>query len=140
MAALGREGRIIAMDCDPAAVDRASEDPPAPPPRFTAVRGRFSEIEQVLESLGVERLDGILADLGLSSDQLDDPSRGLSFAVDGPLDMRLDPSRPRTAEDLLRTIDDRSLERIFTEYGELPRARAAVRAIRRAQAGGRTLG
>jgi len=140
VAALGREGRLIAMDCDPAAVDRASVDPPAPPPRFTALRGRFSEIEDVLEPLGVERLDGILADLGLSSVQLEDPARGLSFAVDGPLDMRLDPSRPRTAEDLLRTTDDRSLERIFTEYGELPRARAAVRAIRRAQAGGRTLG
>jgi 16S rRNA (cytosine1402-N4)-methyltransferase len=140
VAALGREGRVIAMDCDPAAVDRASVDPPASPPRFIALRGRFSEMESALAPLGIERLDGILADLGISSRQLDDPARGLSFAVDGPLDMRLDPSRPLTGETLLRTIDDRSLERLFATYGELPRARSAVRAIRRAQAQGGPLG
>ena len=140
VAALGREGRVIAMDCDPAAVDRAKVDPPAPPPRFTALRGRFSEIEAVLEPLGISRLDGILADLGLSSEQLDDPARGLSFAVDGPLDLRLDPSRPLTGEGLLAALDDRSLERLLATYGELPRARSAVRAIRKAQARGGPIG
>ena len=134
VAALGGEARVIAMDCDPAAVERASANPPAPPPRFTPVRGRFSEVESVLERLGVASVDGILADLGLSSDQLDDPARGLSFTSDAPLDMRLDPSRPQTADAFLRSVEDRALERVLGEFGELPRARAATRAIRRALA------
>lgn len=134
VAALGGEARVIAMDCDPAAVERARANPPAPPPRFTAVRGRFSTMEQTLGELGVAVVDGILADLGISSDQLDDAARGLSFAQDGPLDMRLDPSLPMTADALIRSSDDRALERILVTYGELPRARAAVRAIHRAAA------
>jgi 16S rRNA (cytosine1402-N4)-methyltransferase len=132
VAALGGEARVIAMDCDPAAVERASADPPAPPPRFTPVRGRFSEMEPLLRERGILQVDGILADLGLSSVQLDDPARGLSFASEGPLDMRLDPSRSITADALIRSSDDRALERILNEWGELPRSRAAVRAIRRA--------
>jgi 16S rRNA (cytosine1402-N4)-methyltransferase len=132
VAALGGGGRVIALDCDPAAVERASASPPAPPPRFTPVRGRFSDLESVLDQIGIAEVDGILADLGLSSDQLDDPARGLSFATEGPLDMRLDPSRPMTADALIRGVDDRALERILATYGELPRARSAVRAIRRA--------
>ncbi len=130
----GDRARVVGIDCDPEAVERARTEPPAPLPRFIAVRGRFSEIETVLGSLGIESVDGILADLGLSSDQLDDPSRGLSFTHDGPLDMRLDPSRPMTADALLRSLDDRELQRVLSEYGELPRAHAAVRAIRRALA------
>lgn len=133
VAALGGEGKVIAMDCDSAAVERACADPPAPPPHFFAVRGRFSEIDETLAGLGISVVDGILADLGLSSDQLADPVRGLSYTVEGPLDMRLDPSRLMTADALIRRSDDRTLERILVEYGELPRARAAVRAIRRAQ-------
>jgi len=134
VAALGGEARVIAMDCDPVAVERARANPPAPPHRFTAARGRFSEIEQVLGELGLNRVHGLLADLGISSDQLDDPSRGLSSAHDGPLDMRLDPSLPTTADAWIRGADDRALERALATYGELPRARAAVRAIRRAAA------
>lgn len=139
VAALGGGARVIALDCDPAAVERASANPPAPPPRFTPVRGRFSDLESVLDQLGITEVDGILADLGLSSDQLDDPARGLSFAAEGPLDMRLDPSRPMTADALIHGADDRALERILVTYGELPRARAAVRAIRRAQAASQPL-
>jgi len=85
-------------------------------------------------AIGVAAVDGIIADLGISSDQLDDPSRGLSFAQDGPLDMRLDPSRPLTAAALIRGTDEKSLARLLSEFGELPRAHAAARAIRRAQA------
>jgi 16S rRNA (cytosine1402-N4)-methyltransferase len=130
----GDRGRVVGIDCDPEAVERARTDPPAPAPRFTAALGRFSQIEAVLSSLGIDAVDGILADLGLSSDQLDDPARGLSFTHDGPLDMRLDPSRPLTADALIRDLDDRALTRVLSEYGELPRAHAAVRAIRRAAA------
>jgi 16S rRNA (cytosine1402-N4)-methyltransferase len=95
-----------------------------------ARRARFSQIGSALRSLGIEQVDGILADLGLSSMQLDDPSRGFSFSATGPLDMRLDPSLPIDAETLLRSIDDRELTRILRELGEVPRPRAVVRAVR----------
>jgi 16S rRNA (cytosine1402-N4)-methyltransferase len=125
-------GRVVAADCDPAAVDRAIDRPPAPAPRFTAVRARFSTLEPALQALSLPAVDGVLADLGLSSDQLDDPARGLSFAADAPLDMRLDPSRPQTADAWIRSAGEPALERAFAEMGELPRARAAARAVRRA--------
>ncbi|MGE5179363.1 MAG: 16S rRNA (cytosine(1402)-N(4))-methyltransferase RsmH [Bacteroidota bacterium] len=133
LAALGgEESKVIGIDCDPAAVARIEKDPPAPPPRFVAVRARFSTLEAELRERGIERVDGILADLGLSSDQLDDPSRGLSFAAEGPLDMRLDPSRPETADRFVRRLGEADLARILSEYGELQRAKAAARVIRRA--------
>lgn len=133
LAALGgEESKVIGIDCDPAAVARIEKDPPAPPPRFVAARARFSTLETVLRERGIERVDGILADLGLSSDQLDDPSRGLSFAAEGPLDMRLDPSRPETADRLVRRLGETDLARVLSEYGELPRAKAAARVMRRA--------
>jgi 16S rRNA (cytosine1402-N4)-methyltransferase len=125
-------GRLIGLDCDPAAIARAVSAPPAPEPRFVSRRARFSELEETLDDLGVVPVDGVLADLGLSSAQLDDPQRGLSFAMDGPLDMRLDPSRPLTADALIRESDDRLLLRVLTEYGEVPRARAVLGVIRRA--------
>jgi 16S rRNA (cytosine1402-N4)-methyltransferase len=132
LAALDPEGRVIALDCDPAAVARALADPPAPEPRFLARRARFSQLVETLGAAGVGPVDGLLADLGISSDQLDDPARGLAFSAEGPLDMRIDPSRPLGADAWIRRSDDRSLERALEVYGELPRARAAVAAIRRA--------
>ena len=133
LAALGGEdSRVIGIDCDPAAVAFSSEHPPSPAPRFTAARGRFSTLEETLRSLGVAQVDGILADLGLSSDQLDDPRRGLSFAAEGALDMRLDLSRPETADGLIRSLPEPALARLLSEYGELPRAKTAARVMRRA--------
>lgn len=133
LAALGGEGsRVIGIDCDPAAVARMLASPPAEAPRFLAAHGRFSTLEGTLESLGVESVDGILADLGISSDQLDDPRRGLAFGSEGPLDMRLDPTRPETADRLIRRLSERDLARLLSEYGELPRANRAARAIHRA--------
>ncbi len=131
---LGVDGRLVGLDCDPAVVDRARANPPAPEPRFRAGRARFSRMAEALGDLGIDQVDGILADLGLSSVQLDDPERGFSFSAPGPLDMRLDPSLPMTAEALLRHADDEELVRILRELGEVPRPRAAVRAIRRALA------
>jgi 16S rRNA (cytosine1402-N4)-methyltransferase len=132
LTALDPAGRVIGLDCDPAAVARAEAAPPAPAQRFVARRARFSELESTLADLGVGPVDGLLADLGISSVQLDDPERGLSFAGEGPLDMRLDPSRPLTADAWIRRSDDRTLFRALAEYGELPRPRAALAAIRRA--------
>ncbi len=136
LASLGVDGMVVGLDCDPAAVAVARATPPAPEPRFRAARARFSQMEEALRGLGIGRVDGILADLGLSSVQLDDPERGFSFSAPGPLDMRLDPSLPLTAEDLLRRADDEELARILRELGEVPRPRAAVRAIRRALTAG----
>ena len=129
---LGGEGRLVGLDCDPAAVERARAHPPGPEPRFRARRARISDMGEALRELGVERVDGILADLGLSSIQLDDPARGFSFSAPGPLDMRLDPSLPTSAETLLRGLDDEDLARLLRDLGEVPRPRAVVRAIRRA--------
>ncbi len=130
--ALGPRGRVIGLDCDPDAVARAAAAPPAPEPRFTARRARFSELEAALQALACGPVDGLLADLGLSSAQLDDPARGLSFTAEGPLDMRLDPSRPLTADALIRRSGDAHLLRVLAEYGEVPRPRAVLAAIRRA--------
>jgi len=132
LAATGGEGRVIGIDCDPAAVQRAVAQPFHAEPRFIARHGRFSTLEETLASLGVSAVDGILADLGLSSTQLDDPSRGLSFSAPGPLDMRLDPTRAESADQLLRQLSERQLATILSEFGELPRANGAARAIRRA--------
>jgi 16S rRNA (cytosine1402-N4)-methyltransferase len=127
----GMDVRVIGIDGDASAVERARRTPPALAPRFTAVRARFSELETALASLGVEQVDGILADLGFSSIQLDDPWRGLSYDREGPLDMRLDPSRPETADDRIARADDATLAGWLSELGELPKARVAARAIRR---------
>ena len=127
----GMDARVIGMDCDPAAVDAARRTPPALAPAFTAVRARFSQLENALESLHVDQVDGILADLGLSSIQLDDPIRGLSYDREGPLDMRLDPSREMGADELIARVDEATLAGWLAEYGELPRAHAAARVMRR---------
>jgi len=132
LGSLGGEGRLVGLDCDPAAVERARAHPPGPEPRFRARRARFSDMGEALRGLGVERVDGILADLGLSSIQLDDPARGFSFGATGSLDMRLDPSLPMSAERLLRSTGDEDLALLLRELGEVPRPRAVVRAIRRA--------
>ncbi|HEU4333193.1 MAG TPA: 16S rRNA (cytosine(1402)-N(4))-methyltransferase RsmH [Candidatus Eisenbacteria bacterium] len=125
------ESRVIGMDCDEAAVARARRTPPALAPRFTAVRARFSDLEAALATLGVAEVDGILADLGLSSIQLDDPGRGLSYDREGPLDMRLDPTRRESADALIARSSDDEIAEWLAVYGELPRARVAARAIRR---------
>jgi len=135
----GESAAVIGLDCDPAAVARATATPPAAPPRFVAARARFSELEDALAALGVSRVDGILADLGISSAQLDDPARGLTFAAEGPLDMRLDPTRSETADALIRRVGEEELTGIFSELGELPKSRAAARAVRRAAAAHRPL-
>jgi 16S rRNA (cytosine1402-N4)-methyltransferase len=127
----GVKARVIGMDCDPAVVERVRRTPPALAPRFTAVRARFSELEPALRELGLPAVDGILADLGLSSIQLDDPDRGLSYDREGPLDMRLDPTRHETADSMIAHAPDDKLAEWLATYGELPRARVAARAIRR---------
>ena len=94
--------RVIGLDRDPAAIEAATARTAAHADRYQAVRASFSELPQVLDDLGIDRVDGILADIGVSSHQLDTPERGFSFRRPGPVDMRMDPDGPRSAADFVR--------------------------------------
>jgi 16S rRNA (cytosine1402-N4)-methyltransferase len=99
--------------------------------RFQAVHASFAEVGSVLASLGIERIDGALLDLGVSSHQLNTPERGFSFQADGPLDMRMNSAGPVKARDLVNTASAEQLEKIFREFGEEPQARRiAARVVR----------
>lgn len=112
------DGRLIGFDRDPAALAAAAALLAPFGERVTLCRGNFAEIDEQLAALGINQVDGILLDLGVSSHQLDTPERGFSFREDGPLDMRMDPAQPASAADLLARADTEELKRIFREYGE----------------------
>jgi 16S rRNA (cytosine1402-N4)-methyltransferase len=114
---------VIGIDQDPEAIAYASARLARFGNRFRPVRANFSQIVEVLEQLKVDRVDGFLLDLGVSSHQLDTPERGFSFRADGPLDMRMNPELPVTAADWVNTASSEQLERMFREYGEEPQAR-----------------
>lgn len=128
--AAGKDGFLVGLDRDPEARRRAEEVLRHAPGRFRILAGRYEELDQVLEGegLGDLRFDGILFDLGISSFQVDDPERGFTYQVpEAPLDMRMDPSQPTTAADLLNGLSLHELARVFKEYGE---ERWAVRIAR----------
>ncbi|MCL6606721.1 MAG: 16S rRNA (cytosine(1402)-N(4))-methyltransferase RsmH [Geminicoccaceae bacterium] len=125
-------GRVVAVDRDPAAAARARELA-REEPRLLPLEGRFGELERLLGEAGIARVDGIVADLGLSSDQLDDAARGFSFRADGPLDMRMDPHGP-TAAELLARLDEAALAELLARFGDEPDARRIARAIVRRRA------
>jgi 16S rRNA (cytosine1402-N4)-methyltransferase len=137
------DGRLVGIDRDPDALALARARLARFGDRFVALHGDHRELPALLRRAGVFAVDGVLADLGISSAQLDDPQRGLSFRADGPLDMRMDRgSGGPTAADLLAEAPEAELRRILREYGEErlagPIARAIVR--QRAEAPlGRTL-
>lgn len=120
---------LIGVDQDPDALAIAEERLSIYGERFRPVRGNFVHLREHLSSLNIESVDGILLDLGVSSMHLDRPDRGFSFRLDGPLDMRMDPSQDLTAEELVNTWTEQELGRIFREYGEEKRWRAAARAV-----------
>jgi len=123
-------GRVIAFDADPAAVERAVELSSRYPGRLTAVHTNFADLDEALEELGVDGVDGILYDLGLSSIQLADAERGFSFAGDEPLDMRLDPTTgDPSAADLLNTLSERELADLIHSSGDERFARRIARQI-----------
>ena len=128
--------RVVGIDQDPEALAFASERLAKYGDRFTAVQANFHEIEEVLRKLGLDKADAILADLGVSSHQLDTASRGFSFQRDGALDMRMSPLNPVTAATLVNTADEEELAKIFREFGDEPASRrVAARIVReRAQA------
>lgn len=130
---LGPQGRLLAFDKDPAAMEsaRAIEDA-----RLTAVHGGFAELKDKLREQRVEKVDGVLLDLGVSSPQIDEASRGFSFRMDGPLDMRMDTTRGRTAADWLAEVDERELAEVIADYGEERFAKQVARAVVAARARG----
>ncbi|MFP4561498.1 MAG: 16S rRNA (cytosine(1402)-N(4))-methyltransferase RsmH, partial [Thiohalorhabdus sp.] len=126
---LGDTGALLALDRDPEAVahGRAAFESD---PRFRILRHPFSRIGQAVKEAGWSGgVDGILADLGVSSPQLDDAGRGFSFREEGPLDMRMDPGTGRSAAEWLREVSPGELERVLREYGEERHARRVAHAI-----------
>jgi 16S rRNA (cytosine1402-N4)-methyltransferase len=128
---LGTNGKLIALDKDPAAVAAGEKWSDA---RFQMVHRGFAHLEEVLREQGVERVDGILLDLGVSSPQLDEAERGFSFRFDAPLDMRMDTSSGMTAAQWLATVDEKFLGEVIHEYGEERFAKQIARAVVAARA------
>ncbi len=131
LAQLDARGRLIALDRDPAAeaVARAWSDA-----RFRFHRAQFSELPQILDVERIGKVDGVLLDLGVSSPQIDDPHRGFSLRADGPLDMRMDPTRGTSAADWLAAVTEHELRRVIADYGEERFAQQIARAIVAARA------
>lgn len=111
-------GLLIAIDQDEAAIKAASAKLAPLGERARVVRSNFCHVSDVLDSLGIEKIDGILLDLGVSSYQLDTPERGFSYMADAPLDMRMDARAEKTAYDVVNTYSEFDLRRILFDYGE----------------------
>jgi 16S rRNA (cytosine1402-N4)-methyltransferase len=122
-------GRLICIDRDMAAIDAARVRLAAYLNHVTLVHSNFSELGSVLRDAGVSGADGMLFDLGVSSPQLDDPSRGFSYMHDAPLDMRMDLASPLTAREVVNTWGFEELRRILMEYGEERYAQSIAKAI-----------
>ena len=128
------KGRLISIDQDPDAI-RLSTKRLGPSARsIHVIRANYSDLDEILEDLGIKEIDGVLLDLGLSSYQLEKSGRGFSFAREEPLDMRMDPDNALTAHSLVNDLAPKDLEKILRDYGEEKRARSIVRALVRARA------
>lgn len=124
---LGPEGRLLAIDRDPQAIEaaKAIDDP-----RFSIIHGPFSAMAEYVAELGLTgQIDGVLLDLGVSSPQLDDPERGFSFMRDGPLDMRMDPTRGLSAAEWLMKAEADDIVWVLKTFGEERFAKRIARAI-----------
>jgi 16S rRNA (cytosine1402-N4)-methyltransferase len=119
-------GRLIALDADPLAQTRAAD---ITDPAFTFAQSNFRELSSVLDRLGIGQVDGVLYDLGVSSMQFDQASRGFSFRESAPLDMRMNPSSGQSAYDILMTASETELADIFFHYGQERAARKIARVI-----------
>jgi 16S rRNA (cytosine1402-N4)-methyltransferase len=120
-------GLLIGLDCDEGLLARARECLAGLPVRLFA--SSFARLREVLDEAGLPAVDGVLADLGVCSDQLDAPERGFSFSQSGPLDMRLDPHGGETAADLLARLSERELADVFWQYGEERFSRRIARRV-----------
>ena len=111
-------GRLICIDQDPNAHEAAGKRLAEYKDRITFVRDNFGNIANILDSLGIEKIDGMLLDIGVSSHQLDGAERGFSYQQDAPLDMRMNPDRPFSAYDVVNGYDEDELDRVIFTYGE----------------------
>jgi 16S rRNA (cytosine1402-N4)-methyltransferase len=125
------DGRVLGIDADAAALERARERlaPAIAAGRLLLRQGNFAQLDELARDADFAPVDGILLDLGLSSDQLADAARGFSFAADAPLDMRFDTSQGQPAADLVNTLDETELADLLWRYGEERRSRAIARRI-----------
>lgn len=124
--------RVVAFDRDPRAVEAAGERLKRFRDRISIVRTNFADVRAKLADLGIERVRGVCADLGVSSPQLDDARRGMSFRREGPIDMRMDPDAGETALDLIARTDDEELADLIFRFGDERRSRRIARSIHRA--------
>jgi len=130
LAKLAPEGRLIAIDRDPQAVADATTGPRrVDDARFAIVHAAFAELPAVLAARGMQRIDGLLLDLGISSPQIDDPARGFSFRHDGPLDMRMDTTRGESAAEYLARADEAELHAVIRDLGEERFAKTIARRL-----------
>ena len=129
---LGPGGRLISIDFDPANIERGRTRLESVPPNgatFNLFHNNFAALPTVLAGAGIDKVDGVLADLGVASPQIDDPARGFSYRQAGPLDMRMDPTRGKPASDLVNKMPERELAEALREYGDETDAPAIARLI-----------
>ena len=124
-----REGRLIGIDRDPSAIERAGKRLEPFRDRITLVHGNFGDVAQILDELGIAGVDGMLFDLGVSSPQLDEAERGFSYMLEAPLDMRMDSTAALSAYEVVNTWSEERLNRILWDYGEERYARRITAAI-----------
>ncbi|HEX5466271.1 MAG TPA: 16S rRNA (cytosine(1402)-N(4))-methyltransferase RsmH [Candidatus Limnocylindrales bacterium] len=123
------DGALLGLDADPAAVARSRRRLASFGPRAVLRQSNFEGLASVAEAAGFGAVDGVLFDLGLSSHQLADAERGFSFAAEGPLDLRFDPSQGQPASALLAELDEAALTDLLRRFGEEPQARRIARAV-----------
>jgi 16S rRNA (cytosine1402-N4)-methyltransferase len=126
---LAGKGRLICLDRDPDAVNLSRDRLVFLGKGISVIKANYSDLDTILKQLNIKALDGVLLDLGMSSQQLDNSGRGFSFTRDEPLDMRMDPDDELTAYHLVNTLPQQDIERILRDYGEEKRARLITRAI-----------
>ena len=123
---LSRKGRVFAFDQDPEAADRARD---LADDRCTFILSNYRFARQFLEFHDIHQVDGMLLDLGVSSPQIDSPQRGFSTRMNGPLDMRMDPSCPRSAADIIQSYSEEALAALLKQYGNVGNARVLAKKI-----------
>jgi 16S rRNA (cytosine1402-N4)-methyltransferase len=131
-------GRVLAVDQDETAIEQGRIELQSYGSRLELVKANFRDIESIVLEHGYAGLDGILADIGVSSMMLDDPARGFSFMREGPLDMRMDLDQPLTAADVLNTYGEKEIANILFNYGEERRSRQIASSIVRSRPMSRT--
>lgn len=132
------DGKVLGIDTDIRALERVRERLPAEviSGRLVLAHGNFADLARIVGEVGFTSVQGVLLDLGFSSDQMDNPQRGFSFSADGPLDMRLDQAQEQTAADIVNDASEQELADIFWRYGEETRSRQIARRIVRERAKG----